>query len=60
MSKIKDFLRNAQRWSSITVLYKRRLCILKIFQRDLVAKALILVDTTEEEIFQQELCAEKP
>ena len=25
MSKIKDFLRNAQRWSSITVLYKRRL-----------------------------------
>ena len=28
MSKIKDFLRNAQRWSSITVLYKRRLRVL--------------------------------
>ena len=25
MSKIKDFLRNTQRWSSITALYKRRL-----------------------------------
>ena len=25
MSKIKDILRNAQRWSFITVLYKRRL-----------------------------------
>ena len=28
MSKIKNFLRNAQRWSSITVLYKRRLRVL--------------------------------
>ena len=29
MPKIKDFLRNAQRWSFITVLYKRRLRVIK-------------------------------
>ena len=32
MSKIKDILRNAQRWSFITVLYKRRLRVHAVMQ----------------------------
>ena len=33
MSKIKDFLRNAQGWSFITVLYKRRLRVPESFEK---------------------------
>ena len=40
MSKIKDFLRNTQRWSSITVLYKRRLRVPSYFYYRYLRKKL--------------------
>ena len=59
MSKIKDFLRNSQRWSFITLLYKKRLRVIELLLFDEVLKKFIFNTNNEQILNSKSLFLEK-